>query len=351
MRCVIALLLLFMSISSTNSLKVGIIGGGVAGLSCARQLASLGIESSVFDTGKVYPGGRCSSRVVKIGGDEIVIDHSTQFFTAKSEAFRDFLVSSNDVAIWRGQFGSISNERKFAAIPTELDRYVGVNGVRSFVTSLSANLNVKNPTWVSKMIKNNDESWSLFEFNKPLGTFDFIVIAHNGKCADKLLSSTSSHRVHDLLKVSFGSKIASIESMRKMQLCSLWAMMLIVPRSLGLSLDAASVDGSDVLSFVSCTTTKLCNSRSVAEAGDKPDNGAEAWTLVSTREFGSEYKCPQENIPTSREAEVKELMLAEFARVLSPSADQKTCCRTSCSVKFSCGVQPSHLTVTHLTAF
>ncbi len=46
---------------------VAIIGGGLSGLSCAAELARLGIKSVVFDTGQyiqVYLCGRCAPHAV-----------------------------------------------------------------------------------------------------------------------------------------------------------------------------------------------------------------------------------------------------------------------------------------------
>jgi predicted NAD/FAD-dependent oxidoreductase len=41
--------------------SVAIIGGGIAGLSCAQKLSDC-FDVTVFDTGRLRPGGRCSSR-------------------------------------------------------------------------------------------------------------------------------------------------------------------------------------------------------------------------------------------------------------------------------------------------
>jgi hypothetical protein len=37
--------------------------------------------------------------------------------------------------------------------------------------------------------KQNPEKWKLYHYNEFLGYFDVVVIAHNGKCADKLMST------------------------------------------------------------------------------------------------------------------------------------------------------------------
>lgn len=34
-----------------------------------------------------------------------------------------------------------------------------------------------------------DEKWRLYNYSDFLGSFDIVIIAHNGKCADKLIST------------------------------------------------------------------------------------------------------------------------------------------------------------------
>ena len=64
-----------------QKLSVAILGGGIAGLSCASQLlsqhkqiydpsSSYELEVTVFDTGRLRPGGRCSSR---LPGDKLPV--------------------------------------------------------------------------------------------------------------------------------------------------------------------------------------------------------------------------------------------------------------------------------------
>lgn len=65
---------------------VAIIGGGMAGLSCATELAKRGISSTVFDKGR-GPGGRMATRRVHVGDWEIRFDHGAQYFTARDPAF------------------------------------------------------------------------------------------------------------------------------------------------------------------------------------------------------------------------------------------------------------------------
>jgi hypothetical protein len=40
----------------------------------------------------------------------------------------------------------------------------------------------------------NPDKWKLYQYNEFLGYFDAVVIAHNGKCADRLISTTGDLR-------------------------------------------------------------------------------------------------------------------------------------------------------------
>ena len=133
--------------------KVAIVGGGISGLSCAQRLQTLGIESTVFDTGKKATGGRCSSRNLQVDGRTYVADHSSQFFTASSDRFRGELETfrrDESVIEWAGDIAQISGAgTKPVAILSETKKFVGRNGMGSFSKKMSENLDIKRPIWVS----------------------------------------------------------------------------------------------------------------------------------------------------------------------------------------------------------
>ena len=88
---------------NSDAKSVAVIGGGIAGLACAATLSkSDKYIPTVFDTGRLRPGGRCSSRLpgdqgTKDGAsksqilDSIVIDHAAQILTIpKGKGFEAF---------------------------------------------------------------------------------------------------------------------------------------------------------------------------------------------------------------------------------------------------------------------
>jgi hypothetical protein len=133
--------------------------------------------------------------------------------------------------------------------------------------------------------------------------------------------------------------------MSKMILSSLWVMAVVLETPAPVSYDAAFVDSSlsSVLSYISCTTRKIQthSSSSLSSTSSsllqqkssfslnghndvKPHPpGLESWTLISTPEFGSRHKVPQENIPRDTEQAIKQTLLAEFLALtnIQSSAD------------------------------
>ena len=66
--------------------KVGIIGAGISGLTCARELKAKGFEVTVLEKSRSY-GGRCATRL----WNGHVVDHGAQFFTINDPFFRSEL--------------------------------------------------------------------------------------------------------------------------------------------------------------------------------------------------------------------------------------------------------------------
>ena len=115
-----------------------------------------------------------------------------------------------------------------------------------------------------------------------LGGFDHIVVAHNGKCADRLMKTAETPEVHRSLVCSFGDRATPAD---KMQLSSLWVLVFRVQGSLPVDFEGAHIEASPVLSWAANNTKKM---------NQPGGTDTEAWTLISTRAFGKKHKCPQE---------------------------------------------------------
>ena len=138
-----------------------------------------------------------------------------------------------------------------------------------------------------------------------IGEFDIVIIAHNGKCADRLISSASNvSLIAERLKVSFGPALPRPEQMRKMQLSSLFVGTFAVRKGIIPNFgDALIIDNKlSPLSWICCTSRKIGQDYELYES----------YTVISTREFASKNKVPQENIAIEKDLEVKSELLKGF---------------------------------------
>ena len=75
-----------------TSLRVAVIGAGMAGVACARTLAQAGCHVSLFEKSRGF-GGRMSTRQTEFGG----FDHGAQYFTARDQRFQTALQTTPDL--------------------------------------------------------------------------------------------------------------------------------------------------------------------------------------------------------------------------------------------------------------
>ncbi len=165
---------------------VAIIGAGVAGLACARRLREAGERVSVFDKGR-GPGGRMSSRRTEVGR----FNHGAQFFTARSDGFRDALadwLGAGVAAEWRARFVTIANGAVTEDTPAE-PRFVGAPSMNAIIAHEGKAAGARFGVRVAVPVR-DDEGWRLSsEEKEDLGRFDAVVIATPAEQAVDLLAA------------------------------------------------------------------------------------------------------------------------------------------------------------------
>ncbi|OMO96283.1 hypothetical protein COLO4_15380 [Corchorus olitorius] len=274
---------------------VGIIGGGMAGLLCALSLEKRGVKSTVFDTGMHGLGGRMGTRLIEPQG--LIFDHAAQFFTASDSRFAelvDYWLEKGLVREWQGLVGELELGGQFTPLPSSPRKFIGVKGMRPLADTLisqTSMVNVVRPCWISKLEPFNG-MWHLSENGKPQGKFDAIVIAHNGKCANRLLASSGLPLI--------------ARQMKRLDLSSIWALLAAFEDPLPIengkvTFEGAFVKGVDSVSWMANNSMKLLD--------DSQGNSPHCWTFFSTAAYGKKNKVPQENIPTTTAEKVKTNML------------------------------------------
>lgn len=144
-------------------MQIGIIGAGMAGLSCATLLVQKGHDVVLFDKGRA-PGGRMSTRRLTTSLGEIGFDHGAQYLTARDPSFVEQVARWADgghVARW-----PVAGE----------DAWVGIPAMNAPVRALAARLEVR---WRHSVdaVTHDGRSWTLHGDGIEAKVFDAVVVA------------------------------------------------------------------------------------------------------------------------------------------------------------------------------
>lgn len=203
-------------------MKVAVVGAGIAGLACAREVQLAGAHVTVFEKSR-GSGGRLATR----RADPYAFDHGAQYFTVRDERFAE------QVTRWQGaraaaEFtGSVVSLRSGRATPTGPHRrFVGVPGMSAIGRLLAEGLDVQHERAVTALAPRGS-AWDVVgEHGHLLGTYDRVVAAVPAPQAVPLLAPSAS--------------LATLAKSCTMSPC--WAVMAAFEHPLPLDWDAAFVE-------------------------------------------------------------------------------------------------------------
>ena len=237
--------------------KVAVIGGGMAGLSCARSLHEAGIDVVVFDKGR-GAGGRMSTR----RSNDAHFDHGAQYFTVRDARFDarvQLWLESGIVDLWNGRLASLP-EVFFARTPSMIDRYVGVPGMSAILRHMAKDLDVRYSARVTGLSYEQDHWWLETEDGPVDEFFVAAVLAVPAPQAVPLLSAMPDWQ----------QRVAAVE------MAPTWAVMVSFESPCDLPFDGAFVDDSP-LSWVARNNSKP----------GRPD--IDSWVLHGTAEWSQQH--------------------------------------------------------------
>ena len=226
---------------------IGIIGAGLAGLTCARVLQDHGLDVTLFDKGRA-PGGRMSRR----RAEPFAFDHGAQYFTVRDPVFRRYVESWREdgvVDVWQGRPVMLGPDGiQDVEMPDE--RYVGVPGMNAIAKHLAADLDVRAGIEVSGLVR-DEGGWRIEASGLTEAVHvDLVVLAIPPVQATSLLSAAPD----------IAGRLSDVE----MSPC--WAVMLGFDERLDLPFDAAKVSDGPIAWL--------------ARNSSKPmRDGAESWVL------------------------------------------------------------------------
>jgi len=260
--------------------RVAVVGGGIAGLACARALADHGLSPVIFDKGR-GPGGRASTRRVELGGEELTFDHGAQYFTARDPRFERHLRSWRQdgvVASWEGRI-AVLERGELSEARGEAERWVGRPGMNAVVAHLGRDLDVLYGARVEG-IAAEGALWKLSLKEREAEVFDAVALTVPAPQAMALLET--------------GSEL--YEPLAKVEMLPCWAAMVAFDDDLDTVFDGAFVEGSP-LAWVARNSSKSGRA------------SRESWVLHAGDEWSHEHL----EIPKDEAAEA---LLAAFAEAL-----------------------------------
>jgi len=224
--------------------------------------------------------------------------------------------------------------------------YYGTNGMQSIPDAMSATsrFELEQDVWVSpsngvKLVRqpHGKDVWEVKAKGQVLGRYDKLVIAHNGKCADRLMSKTPAKQFHKLLQVNFAPYVPK-NGGNRMTLNSIYSLVFAIEKKgdtspLSRALGPANkftcgfIKNHPNLRFISCNTRKY------PTKNDDENDDFEVWTVLSSAKFGKAFKGPQENLPNDLVKKVTHTLLTSVEESLALPAGSLTTSNTVLETK------------------
>jgi predicted NAD/FAD-dependent oxidoreductase len=274
-------------------LHFAVIGAGVAGLACARDLRAHGFGVTVYEAGRAI-GGRLA-RFATDGGD---FDVGAQYLTVQNEAFADEVrrwVGADLLRTWDANLADLSNGQGTLLAPTT-SRYVGVPAMQSVADFLATGLDVVLETRISRIARAGS-GWNLH------GGGDAVLTA---QAFDGLVLAMPSIDALALVRAETG--FAPVLESVRWDAC--WTACLALSRASSIEFDGAFINDDPILAWAARETSKPM--RGVG-------NGvAERWLLQARPSWSN-------NFADLAPEEAARWMQRAFAARLARPLAQKSC--------------------------
>ena len=232
--------------------KVAIIGAGIAGLSCAKELQSHGISVDIFEKSR-SPSGRMSTRRTP----DWSADHGAQYFTARDLRFTHEIqkwIKTGSAAIWKPKL-KVYDDGLWRDSNSQECRYIGTPNMNSPGKHLAKDLSILYESTISK-VERTSGKWHLqCNENEIEALYDYLVLAIPAPQASTLLKGLDD-RAFDVTESA------------QMKAC--WTMMAHLPNQVGTDFDAAFIN-QEIISWICQNGSKLMRQGNMWTIHGNPD--------------------------------------------------------------------------------
>ncbi|MDA9817652.1 FAD-dependent oxidoreductase [Flavobacteriaceae bacterium] len=224
--------------SKIQNKKIAIIGAGISGLTIAKKLEKLN-EVTVFDKSKGI-GGRMATRRV----DNYHFDHGAQFFTAKSNEFKELCQKAKSDGIieeWNCNFVEITRNQTSRrwSFGNDKAHFVAKPQMNNLCKYIAKDLNILLGKQV-KSINFDNKKWSLKTIEDEIfNNFDYLILA------------IPSHQAINLIPKDF----KYFDTISNIKMTGCFTLMIGFKEKLSIEFDAALVKESNI-SWISVNSSK-----------------------------------------------------------------------------------------------
>jgi predicted NAD/FAD-dependent oxidoreductase len=134
--------------------RVAVVGAGIAGLACARELARADARVTVFERSRGL-GGRLGTR----RQGNLAFDHGAQYFTARSHSFVKYAEVAGRAGVLARWSPRILEDDRLWEAPVE-DWHVGQPGMSALVRPMARNVELRSGVGVHEIIQ-SQRGWEL----------------------------------------------------------------------------------------------------------------------------------------------------------------------------------------------
>ncbi len=214
----------------------GIVGSGVAGLTCAIRLTGSGVDCRVYEKSR-GPGGRLAA----MRTDDGSVDMGAQFFTVRNERFRHFLAQyagTETFAPWEQPL--LYQKSDLSVEPFHSDqRFVGKPRMSAVTRALSNHADIHYRTRIESLEQDADGWWLIDGDGHHHGPHDGVIV-----------TAPPAQAAH-----VFGGNAGLRQALAGYHMVPCWAVALRFAQSLKLGFGAMQV-AHPLMRWVACDSTK-----------------------------------------------------------------------------------------------